>query len=426
MKNYLENITPDSFSGKVFAYEGIKNTVTIINGPTGCKFYHSATSDNQEIRQFEFDPLAYPEIWYFGQPRVPCTYLDKRDYVYGSDEKIADIIKFLKSYIKMDLIAIINSPGAALIGDDLKGIVAGLVDVPIITEQSPGYSEAFCKGYDEAITNLLKMFIKEPREKKKKTVNIIGMSIFDKYHQGDMEELEHILKLCDIKVNTFLGVNSSILEISNVLDAELNIVISPEFAVKTSKYLKYKDADIYMHGPVIGFESTEKFIVEVCRILDADSKKALEYSEKARAKAYIHLSRLNSLTGLPKSTTFSVVGRYSLCAAYIGFLSNYFGMIPSSVGVLDEDVDSEKNRVVALLKGIEKEESLSSSVIEKPGQIVFADGNTIAKLKLENFEFSGIEISLPSIGYVDVIPKTQMGVKGSLMIVEQVINGLLF
>jgi len=426
MKNYLDNITPDSFSGKVFAYEGIKNTVTFINGPTGCKFYHSATSDNQEIRQFEFDPLNYPEMWYFGQPRVPCTYLDKRDYVYGSKDKIIEAIKFLKSYIKMDLLVIVNSPGAALIGDDLNGIVEGLIDIPIITDQSPGYSMPFCKGYDDSILNLLKTIGVKEHEKKFKTVNILGMSIFDKYHQGDIEELEYMLNLCDIKVNTFLGVNSTLTEIKKITEAELNIVIKQECSKKTKEYLESIGMKTYIHGPVIGFDSSELFISEVCRLLDANPNKALDYSKKARAKAYIHLSRLNSLTSLPKNATYSVKGRYSLCAAYVSFLSKYFGMRLCSIEVLDSKIDCSREILTDELMSIDRISALDNSILENPGEMVFADGNTIAKLKLAKYKFSGIEIGLPSLGYVDVISKTHMGVKGSLMITEQVINGLLF
>ena len=71
MSTYLNNITPDSLSGIIFALEGISRTAVLLNGPTGCKFYHSSVADNQTIKQFEFDPLNYPDKWYFGQPRLP-------------------------------------------------------------------------------------------------------------------------------------------------------------------------------------------------------------------------------------------------------------------------------------------------------------------------------------------------------------------
>ena len=71
MNTFLKNITPDSLSGIIFALEGVKRSLVILNGPTGCKFYNAATSDSQVIRQREFDPLNFPPVWYFGQPRVP-------------------------------------------------------------------------------------------------------------------------------------------------------------------------------------------------------------------------------------------------------------------------------------------------------------------------------------------------------------------
>ena len=145
---YLTNITPDSFSGLLFGLEGIRNTIVLMNGPTGCKFYHSATSDNQAPRQMEFDPLNYPELWYFGQPRIPCTYLDKRDYVYGSKEKLVEALRFLKANLPFDLLAIVNSPGAALIGDDLRKIADAETDGrPILTIETPGYSHHIWDGY---------------------------------------------------------------------------------------------------------------------------------------------------------------------------------------------------------------------------------------------------------------------------------------
>ena len=98
-ENYLTSITPDSFSGLIFGFEGVKNAVVLLNGPTGCKYYHSSTVDNQCLCQSEFDPLNYSELWYFGQPRVPCTSIDKRDYVYGSRDKLTEALSFIKANV---------------------------------------------------------------------------------------------------------------------------------------------------------------------------------------------------------------------------------------------------------------------------------------------------------------------------------------
>jgi nitrogenase molybdenum-iron protein alpha/beta subunit len=174
MSGYLSNITPDSFSGIIFALEGVSRTVVLLNGPTGCKFYHSSVSDNQTIKQFEFDPLNYPEKWYFGQPRVPCTYLDNSDYIYGSKDKLEEALAFLCDNVSFELLCIVNSPGAALIGDDLKGIAERIIqDRPVIIIETPGFSSDVCTGYETAAIELITQ-ISPPRPAKvlPATVNI--------------------------------------------------------------------------------------------------------------------------------------------------------------------------------------------------------------------------------------------------------------
>ena len=47
-------VTPDALSGMIFAMEGIRNAVVLLNGPMGCRFYHSTTSQFLSIR-----PLLY-------------------------------------------------------------------------------------------------------------------------------------------------------------------------------------------------------------------------------------------------------------------------------------------------------------------------------------------------------------------------------
>ena len=47
----------------------------LLNGPTGCKFYHGAIAEGQLPRESSYDPLRFLDEFYFGQPRVPATYL---------------------------------------------------------------------------------------------------------------------------------------------------------------------------------------------------------------------------------------------------------------------------------------------------------------------------------------------------------------
>ncbi|MEE0741293.1 MAG: nitrogenase component 1 [Emergencia sp.] len=436
---YLTNITPDSFSGLLFGFEGIKHTVVLMNGPTGCKFYHSATSDNQSLRQMEFDPLNYPELWYFGQPRIPCTYLDKRDYVYGSKEKLTEAIKFLQDTLRFDLLVIVNSPGAALIGDDLQRIASTEIgDIPVITVETPGYSNHIWDGYSDACLRILNKFItkrigpsvsRSPSPIKK--VNILGLSIFHKYFQGDILEIKRLLSLCGIEVGCILCCECTIDEIRQIPNADLNLVLDADYGLLSAQYLKEQYNMPYLEctdGLPIGFSAVERWIQDICCTLNLSSEKFITESEKARARAYIYLSRLNSLTGLPKGTAFAIHGTAAQCLSYTKFFVQYFGMTADSISIpaATQYDSSDVKELRRFLRQHKMENAMDKYILHTDGKLVFADGNIIAKLKAHHHSFCGIEIGLPSLGYIDVIPKTHLGLSGSLLLCEQVINGMEF
>lgn len=454
-ESYLKNITPDSLSGLIFGFEGMRHTLTILNGPTGCKFYNSITVENQSTRKDDFDPLKFPEVWFFGQGRVPCTYLDKRDYVYGSEDKLSDAIKETLSRTKPELLVIVNSPGAALIGDDLERIAKNALNdstIPLITCQSPGYSKDVIDGYREACRMVMDKFCgngdggsvdrthKEsgagevfteksdacegPTKKtgigkagNRPVVNLLGLSIYQKYHAGDIAEMTRLLDLCGISVNTSLLCESTVDEIRRIPDADLNVVIDKDWGMDTAEMLEEKFGTPYIsseYGYPVGFKAMEKLISDICESVNseyaavipaaasedpactvvhrADPEPALESLRRARAKAYIQIARMNSLTGLPKGTPFTVQGSPARVNGYSRFLTEYLGM-----------TESEKN-----------------------AEIVLADGNYIAMEKAKGRKFSGIEIALPTIGYIDVIDKTHLGANGSLLLIEQILNGLVY
>ena len=67
---------PDGFVGSILAVEGITDACTILNGPTGCKFHLGEIAKDQYRRENSSSIMRYAEEFYFGQDRLPCTYLD--------------------------------------------------------------------------------------------------------------------------------------------------------------------------------------------------------------------------------------------------------------------------------------------------------------------------------------------------------------
>jgi len=472
MSSFSKNTFPDSLSGIIFALEGIDRSCVLLNGPTGCKFFHSAISDSQRIRQWEFDPLNFPEKLFFGQPRVPCTYLDSRDYVYGSEGKLSEAIAFLRDHVDFDLFAVVNSPGAALIGDDLQRIVReALPGRPAVVMETPGYSSDLCHGYQNALRVAFEQVgiasdgLTSPRVGSSvdgateavaslgsstltvsgagtaaadgaanaaislgaPSVNVLGLSLCQLYHEGDAAELRRLMELCGASVICMPGEDCSLESLGRVSDAALNVVVHPEYGLETARFLEECCGTPFIVCPSpIGFSATEELARKVCEHLGTDPHAALEDSARARGRAYAYISRFNSLTGLPKGVRFSAEGTYSELLAYTSFLKDYLGMVPACLQASTEVSDCWRAALERYLADAGLSDVLGRDIERTESELVLASGETIARVKLAGHPFVGLETALPSMGYLDVVPKTHLGARGALLMVEKVLNAMVY
>ena len=409
-------VTADSLTGMIFAAEGIRNTLTVLNGPMGCRFYHSSTSQFRSIRPKLYLPTGpddrrvpvdynYLNDWFFRQERVPCTYLDGYDYVYGSEDKLTEALAFFRKYIDFDLLVLANSPGASLIGDNLKEIaVRELPARHTVMLESPGYSGRFEDGYREAIDQIIRQLIipewssgqrtEDRTQKTGPSVNILGLSIWQRYWEGDCKELVRLFESCGIRVNCMPCADSPLSDLLRIPEASLNLVLYPEMGLESAKLLEREFGTPYYvcENLPIGFDAVEKCFTDICSLLGRDCGPLLEESHRARAIAWYHIDNTYQACGLPKGTPFYVSGNPSQVRSYSAFLKDYLGM---------EQTGPDQ------------------------AELLFGDANLIAMQMLKNRTLCGIEINLPGMGYTDIIPKTHMGIQGTLFLIEQVLNGLM-
>ena len=426
----IDGIAPDSLSGTVFACEGVQGATVLLNGPTGCKYYHSSLSDSQTIRMLDFDPLSFPIEWYFGQPRVPCTYLDNSDYVYGSQDKLEEALAYFKDDKTTELLCLVNSPGAALVGDDLDRIAQSSLDGKrFLSLQTPGYSIGMCAGFETAACLLVdRLASGAPANPVPRRVNLIGMPLYLRNYAGDVAEMTRLVELAGLEVGCVLCGGGSVAQVAQMCNASLNVVVHPEFGLKTAQFLEERFGTPYYvcDGAPVGFAATEKALADIAQLAGGDAGPVVRESEQARMRAFSFLSRLHSLTGLPKGVTFAVEGTYSELFALVSFLSDYLAMVPVAAWPAFPQADCYKDKLVELMKDLQVPQALDASPSSCQAELVFASGSTIARMQLEGHSFSGIETMLPTMGYLDVVPKTYLGIRGALQLVEMVLNGLHF
>lgn len=442
-----KSITPDGLSGMIFALEGIKNAIVLLNGPMGCKFYHSTTSQFLALRpplylpaseDGEKIPVGYNFLnnWFFRQSRVPCTWLDGYDYVYGTADKVRDGLLYLREHVNFELLAIVNSPGASLIGDNLEELVREtLPDCLCVILESPGYSTDFCTGYETALMELFRQVgphiwtkTTQPTENSlQRRVNLLGLSIWQRYWEGDLAELKRLFALCGIAVNCCPAAQNSMEELSRLPEADLNVVVYPEMASRVAELLQETCGTPYYvcPGPPVGFSQTEDIFSAICRILGADVSPLITESEQARALSWFKIDGLHQMYGLPAGALFAVQGSLSQVYTLSRFFMEYLGMIPDCLSVTEGSEPALREQLNTLLQKYRAGQPEQKDILDTRAELVFGDGNTIAALKTRKQAFCGIEISQPGMGYTDVLPKTQTGIQGSLFLIEQVLNGLM-
>ena len=408
----LKSITADSLTGAVFALEGMRNAVVLLNGPMGCRFYHSTTSRFLMTRPLlklpagqdgTREPVDYNTLndWFFRQERAPCTCLDGYDYVYGTKEKVREALTFIRDSVDLDLLAIVNSPGACLIGDDLKETARSVLGgTRTVMVESPGLSGTFEEGWSRAATALLEQAgtalwrERMPEKRTGKRVNLLGLSVWQRYFEGDLAELKRLFALCGAEVTAALCADCSVEELARMPEADLNVVLDPAAGTEAARYLERVCGTPYVVFPgfPVGFSATERMFEEIGKLLGTSCEALLEESGRARALAWYKIEQVYATSGKPRGVTFFVGGSAAQKQAYESFLTEYLGMEPS---------DPER------------------------AELVFGDANLISELMLKNRRFCGIEISLPGMGYIDLVPKTHMGIRGALFLIEQVLNGLM-
>ena len=424
---HYSKIEADSLTGAILALEGIRDAVVVLNGPTGCKSYHGALSDRQFPRTAHSNPLDYTGEFYFWQPRVPVTYLDSDDYIFGASEKLARILEVVAAKHPA-LIAIVNSPGAALIGDDLSRFLAHAAPgLPCVAVESTGFSGLAPTGFQQAVRSVVDYLCPAPQAVVPKRVNLIGVSIMHKHWDGSVAELRRLLGLCGIQVQATLCADVTVADLQTLPSAQCNVVVYPDYGEDLARWLHEKFGTAFVipsEGLPVGFDATEAWIREVACAVDVDPAPALAAVLDARRRSFTSLVRFNALTGLPKGATFAVKADLPLAFGLIRWLYTYLGMIPVAVVTPPAEMPALAQRLQDFLDEIGCAAAWQAAIEETDPEVLIADGETLAWLRNQGKTLVCIESEPATPAYMDLIPKPLLGAQGGLYLVEQIIQGL--
>ena len=410
---------PEGFMGAVFALEGISDSVTLLNGPTGCKYYPASQSEvaypHREDGHQAFNPYKHSKKFHFSQPRIPCTFMDGNDYVMGTRGKLDEVTSSIMEDGPM-MIGIINSPGASLTGEDLE--LDSPPNIPVVKIVSPGYSVSAGEGFQDAILSILEV-IKPEWKGRNKTVNLVGISIWHLAWRDSIADLSRLLAMCGISINTVIGAGWSVSDIRSSGEANLNVVVHEEYCDRIVKWYEERTGMPYVStGVPLGFDNLEKWIQAICECLDCDPQPALDEIIKKRRRVAMIISGLGSSRRPPRGYTFSVSSEASIAFTVTEFLYRYLGMIPVAVDTgLDETF---KKRFDTLFEewGLD----VTNDVFDTPADVVLGDGCLIATMMKRNMTAGGVDISRPGLFGMNVIERPNLGLNGTMRLLDSVLN----
>ncbi|NLE04145.1 MAG: hypothetical protein GX638_04990, partial [Crenarchaeota archaeon] len=273
----------DSLAGSIAAFEGINDAHTLLVGPLSCKSYLTHTVDLQDPVIYSTDSSTCLPNFPFGDLRIPCTYVDEQDFIYGTEQKVLATLKKLKDY-PCQLFGIINHSGTSLIGEDLNRIIrdAKLTQKTTIIDGT-GFTGTYAQGFKQATIKILKSIVKDNVEKIPTSVNIIGPTIFHYNWENDVAELKRIFNILGIKINAVICANQPLRNLENICQAELNVITQEEYGDEIALFLEKEFGLPYcgLKGfAPFGLASSESWFSEIanwfklpCDLIDLESKR---------------------------------------------------------------------------------------------------------------------------------------------------------
>ena len=445
--SYLRNTTPAYLTGEVFACESIKGGLVLLNGPLGCRFYHSYGFGKNTIQESglwhlrgelelknAMDDHLLRSQYFAGTPAIPGSNLRYEDNIFGTWEQLERALRDCLTEREYHFFAVLQTPGTSLLGEALEQNLSRLAkeyEVPFLFLESPQFSENAFIGFDETMVKLLHLLVPEQKRKKQAKagaprVNLFGFYTYEKFLEGDLAEIRSLLEIMGIEIACVPGAGSTVEELQVLPEADLNLFFAPERCQQTMHYLEQQGLPILDFGSMpVGFDLTEQFVKTVAERLGADASPALVRIEKDRARAFYHLARRFGNHGFPKNIRYAIEGEASFVYAWMDFLSGYLGMRPACIHLLYGQCKGKaEEKLRRMLEEWGMEDVLETDITKVENAIVFGSGNTIMDAFLHSEKLYGVEIANPSTEYLHVVPKTYLGSKGALYLLEQLLNGV--
>ena len=224
----------------------------VMHDASGC---NSTYNTHDEPRWYDFDSMVY------------ISGISEMEAIMGDDQKFIDDIIYTAKELNPKFIALAGTPIPTMIGTDFKAI-ANIVEnetkIPTFGFNTTGMN-SYVSGAYKTFEALSKRFLKRNDEEsraEKSRVNILGATPLDFSINNSIKSTVDLLKENDFDVISTWAMGSTLEDIKDAGNADVNLVISYS-GMGAAKYMYEKFNIPYIVGTPFGKEFAKKIVVDL-------------------------------------------------------------------------------------------------------------------------------------------------------------------
>ena len=287
-KTSCHHMSTCALTGASAFFDAIPGSFMLINGPLWCYFYAM-----KYVEDYDASALR----------RFHCTQPEGNALVYGTEKDLLAGLDFVKANFTPERVFLLNNCSVSLVGDDIAGIAAKAeLPFPVYAADCGGIAGDFAEGYEIALLRAIEEVKKNAKAKSdlaSPSVNVLGLS--PTYFRGeeDIKEIRRILETAGYRINAIPGGGSAWSEIMRLPQADLNLVLRDELALKAAKELQAAFGTPYLSvGMPYGIAGTLRWLENLNAVLPAKNLEAVRLeAETVNARLQFRSSNMQSLWG---------------------------------------------------------------------------------------------------------------------------------
>jgi len=217
---------------------GIRNSIVITHGPSGCAF---GVKQAYKLTNCRNSGSPYEA--------VVSTNFDERRIIYGGDKELESAILEVDRKYSPDIIFVASSCATGIIGDNIDAVVETMrseVNCRIMTIHCEGFAGEYRSGFDlvfKKITELMDPPTDESRAKLSNSVNIVGGKMGPERTEvaTDVKELVRLIHGLGSNVHSVIAGNCSFGELKQAPSVAVNCTLCLDigYAIGTAMREKY-------------------------------------------------------------------------------------------------------------------------------------------------------------------------------------------